>query len=100
MPLLPGPGAWSIISLNMECGFLESCQPPWSKLYPVAKIWHGSRNTYIVYSSATAAIFLDRSEAFTSLVLGPNFSGLGFFENFKCSWCNQTSGEADLKVHY
>lgn len=79
------PGAWSIISLNVECCFLESYQPPWSKLYPVAKIWHGSGNTYIVYSSAVGCYFSDPSEAFTSSVFEPNFSGLEFFENFKCS---------------
>lgn len=85
MPLRHGPGAWSIISLNMERSFLESYQPPWSKLYPVAKIWHSSRNTYIVYSWAAGCYFSDASEAFTSSVFEPNFLGLGFFENFKCS---------------
>lgn len=79
------PGASSIIGLNVECGFLESYQPPWSKLYPVAKIWHGSGKTYIVYSSAVGCYFSNPSEAFTSSVLEPNFSGLGSFENFKCS---------------
>ena len=83
MPLVHG--TWSIISLNAECCFLESYQPPWSKLYPVAKIWHGSGNTYIVYSSAVGCYFSDPSEAFTSSVFEPNFSGLEFFENFKCS---------------
>lgn len=83
MPLVHG--TWSIISLNVECCFLESYQPPWSKLYPVAKIWHGSGNTYIVYSSVVGCYFSDPSEAFTSSVFEPNFSGLEFFENFKCS---------------
>lgn len=69
----------------MECCFLESYQPPWSKLHPVAKIWHGSENTYIVYSSAVGCWFSDPSEAFTSSVLEPNFSSLRFFENFKYS---------------
>lgn len=79
------PGTWSIISLSMECCFLESYQPPWSKLYPVAKIWHGSGNTYIIYSSAVGCYFSHPSEAFTFSVFEPNFSGLGYFEHFKCS---------------
>lgn len=85
MHLLYGTSTWPIISLNMECLFLASYQPSWSKLYPVAKIWHGSGNTYIVYSSAAGCYFSDPSEAFTSSVFEPNFLGLGFFENFKCS---------------
>lgn len=43
-------------------------QAPWSKLYPVAKIWHGSGNTYIVYSSVVGCYFWNPSEAFTSSV--------------------------------